>query len=105
MSAETVPAAFRAGDRVRVREGDPPGHVRAPSYVRGRPGEVILMVDCFANPEDLAYGRTGGPRVPLYRVRFRQADLWPRSRGAARDTVDVEIYQHWLEADGEDNGR
>lgn len=105
MNDQTVPTAFRVGDRVRVREDDPPGHVRTPSYVRGRHGEIILFVGWFANPEELAYGRTGEPRVPLYRVRFRQADLWRRSHGKDSDAVDVEIYQHWLEGEGESNDR
>jgi thiocyanate hydrolase subunit alpha len=30
-------------------------------------------------------------------VRFRQRELWPDYSGADRDTVDVEVYQHWLE--------
>ena len=44
-------------------------------------------------------GRSGLPGHPLYRVRFRQADVWPDYGGPAGDTVDVEIYQHWLEAE------
>ena len=54
------------------------------------------MLGAFANPEDLAFGRDGLPRKRLYRVRFRQADLWPDYRGAPDDTLDAEIYSHWL---------
>jgi hypothetical protein len=37
-------------------------------------------------------------RQPLYRVRFRQGDLWGTTEAPAeQDSVDVEIYQHWLE--------
>jgi nitrile hydratase len=50
------------------------------------------------NPEHLAYGRLGHPPVPLYRVRFRQPELWPDYRGNAQDTVVVDIFEHWLEA-------
>ena len=95
----SVPPTFRAGDRVRVRQGDPSGHVRTPSYIRGRRGEIAIFVAAFPNPEDLAYGGDGEPTVPLYRVRFRQIDVWPRYRGDPRDTLDIEIYQHWLEPD------
>jgi hypothetical protein len=31
-------------------------------------------------------------------VRFLQRDVWPRYLGNSGDTVDVEIYQHWLES-------
>jgi nitrile hydratase len=55
------------------------------------------MLDAFPNPEELAFGRSGLPKVQLYRVRFRQIDLWPDYQGQPEDTVDVEIYQHWLE--------
>jgi len=30
-------------------------------------------------------------------VRFRQNEAWPDYRGPDTDTVDIEIYQHWLE--------
>ncbi len=40
---------------------------------------------------------TGCRRSRLYRVRFAQRELWPDYVGSAADTVDVEIYQHWLE--------
>jgi nitrile hydratase len=52
----------------------------------------------FANPEELAYARDGLPRRPLYRVRFLQRELWPDYAGRDTDTVDIEIYEHWLEA-------
>ena len=88
---------FRAGDRVRVREASPPGHLRTPWYIRGHVGAVERFCGSFANPEELAYNRPGLPAEPLYRVRFRQADVWPDYAGDAGDTVDIEIFQHWLE--------
>jgi hypothetical protein len=30
-------------------------------------------------------------------VRFLQREVWPDYRGSRDDTVDVEIFQHWLE--------
>jgi len=90
---------FSSGDRVVVRRAFPPGHVRTPFYVRGHTGVVERVLDAFPNPEELAYGRSGLPKVRLYRVRFRQVDLWPDYEGGSADTVDVEIYQHWLESD------
>jgi nitrile hydratase len=89
--------AFAVGERVRVRQASPPGHVRTPAYCRGREGVVERLCGRFANPEELAYGRLGLPTRTLYRVRFAQSKLWSDYRGLASDTVDIEIYEHWLE--------
>jgi hypothetical protein len=87
---------FVPGERVTVDKRYPSGHCRTPFYIRGKSGIVERICGEFANPEDLAYGRGGLPRRPLYRVRFRQADLWSDYAGCDDDTVDVEIYEHWL---------
>jgi nitrile hydratase len=93
-----VATRFAAGERVVVRSAEPPGHIRTPFYVRGRAGVVERVCGAFANPEELAYNRPGLPARTLYRVRFSLRDLWSDYRGAARDVVEVEIYEHWLEA-------
>lgn len=92
-------ARFAAGDKVQVRAAYPIGHVRTPFYIRGRRGVIERLCGVYGNPEELAYGRSGTPRQPLYRVRFLQRQVWPEYRGQAGDTVDIEIYQHWLERD------
>ena len=90
-------ARFAPGDRVHVLEGNPPGHCRTPFYIRGKRGVVERVLGAFANPETLAYGGTGLPKQPLYRVRFDQSRVWSDYDGPPGDTVDVEIYEHWLE--------
>lgn len=90
-------ARFGPGDRVRVRAAFPPGHVRTPHYVRGRAGVVDRVAGSFRNPEELAYGRTGDPPRPLYRVRFSLAELWPDDPVPQPDTLIVDIFEHWLE--------
>lgn len=97
-------AMFAVGERVRVRRADPPGHIRTPWYVRGKTGVVERVCGAFGNPEDLAYGGTGLPERPLYRIRFSQRELWTDYTGPPRDTVDVEIYEHWLEQATTRNG-
>ena len=82
-----------------MRAAYPIGHVRTPYYIRGRRGVVERLCGIYGNPEELAYGRSGAPRQPLYRVRFLQREVWSAYRGQAGDTVDIEIYQHWLERD------
>ncbi|MFO6462950.1 SH3-like domain-containing protein [Jannaschia sp. KMU-145] len=83
------------GARVRVRTMTPPGHVRTPHYLRGRTGTVERVLGPFGNPEQLAYAHDA-ERLPLYRVRFRMDAIWetPEHPG---DTLDAEIYAHWLE--------
>jgi hypothetical protein len=87
---------FHPGDRVRVRQDFPPGHIRTPVYVRGKTGIVKRKFGTFPNPEVLALGRDGMPAKALYEVRFRQKDLWPDYTGPDADTLDIDIYEHWL---------
>lgn len=96
-SVKHRPADFQAGDLVRVIEAYPLGHVRTPYYIRGKTGTVERLCGAFPNPEELAQMRDGLPAQPLYRVRFRQGDVWPDYEGSPNDVVEVEIYQHWLE--------
>jgi nitrile hydratase len=88
---------FQPGDSVRVRAAYPPGHVRTPYYIRGKSGVIERVLDAFPNPEERAYGRSGLPQKVLYRVRFPQNEVWPDYAGPADDTVDIEIFEHWLE--------
>jgi nitrile hydratase len=89
---------YATGDRVAVRRGNPPGHVRTPFYIRGKQGVVERVCGPFRNPEELAYGRSGEPKQVLYRVRFGLATVWPDYAGPTADTIDIELYEHWLEA-------
>ena len=95
---ETEPGArFKPGDRVRVRSGNPPGHIRTPAYIRGKTGRIEAVHGAFRNPESLAFGGDGLPRRPLYLVGFNQTGVWERYDGLPRDTLRVDIYEHWLE--------
>jgi nitrile hydratase subunit beta len=91
--------AFETGDRVRVRSADKPGHVRTPEYLKGKTGRVESVLGEFRNPEDLAYGLSGLPERPLYKVGFRQADLWDGYEGPADDYLYADVYEQWLEHD------
>ncbi|MGQ0546000.1 MAG: SH3-like domain-containing protein [Betaproteobacteria bacterium] len=90
-------ARFKVGEKVRVIKAYPPGHLRTPFYIRGHTGTVERICGAFPNPEELAQMRDGLPAQPLYRVRFRQKDVWPDYQGTENDAVEIEIYQHWLE--------
>jgi len=91
-------AKYSVGQKVRVMESYPVGHVRTPFYIRGHSGTIERICGSFPNPEELAQMRDGLPERPLYRVRFRQKEVWPDYRGTDADVIEVEIFQHWLEA-------
>ena len=85
------------GDRVRIAPVNPPGHRRTPFYIRGKEGVIQRACGEFANPEELGHGFDGLPKKRLYRVRFKQSDLWANYSGGPADTVDVDVYEHWLQ--------
>ena len=92
-------AKYQIGDRVTVRQTSLPGHVRTPVYIRGKSGVIERTLPVFPDPEERAYGRAGLPGRRLYRVRFPQNEVWPDYAGSPADTVDIELYEHWLLAE------
>jgi len=88
---------FNVGERVRVKAVHPPGHRRTPSYVRGKLGAIERVCGTFPNPEELAYGFDGEPKHVLYRVRFKQTEVWNDYSGPGCDWIELEIYEHWLD--------
>lgn len=92
-------AVHPVGARVRVQEGFAPGHIRTPTYIRGKTGAIERVLAVFPDPEERAFGRTGLPGRRLYRVRFQQAEVWPDYTGSAADTLDIEIYEQWLRSE------
>jgi nitrile hydratase len=92
-----VTARFARGARVRVKALHPPGHCRTPFYTRGRVGTILGLADRQPNPEELAYGRNGLPRLAVYRVRFPLAELWPDQAATPGDAVVVDLFEPWLE--------
>ncbi len=82
--------------RVRVKPMMPPGHIRTPAYLRGKTGTIERALGPFANPEQLAYGLKPEQKQ-LYRVRFTMAEIWGDRAENPTDTLDAEIFEHWLE--------
>jgi nitrile hydratase len=99
-------AAYAPGTRVRIKDDWPEErgrcHIRTPHYVRGRTGTIERALGTFANPEDLAFARPASRRA-LYHVRFDQEPLW--HEGDPRDTVLIEIFEHWIEPLAEEGTR
>lgn len=88
---------YSVGDPVAVRKAFPPGHVRAPFFIRGKMGIVDQIVGSYGNPEELAYGRTQTGKLVLYRVRFNQAEVWADYEGPEKDSIIIDIYENWLD--------
>ncbi|MEM7544866.1 MAG: SH3-like domain-containing protein [Pseudomonadota bacterium] len=90
-------APFAVGQPVRLSRLVPPGHVRTPWYLRGRTGVIERDLGITGDPEALAYGRTDAPCLRLYRVRFDMGTIWGEAAEHARDRLDAEIFENWLE--------
>lgn len=89
---------FRAGERVRVRAGDPAGHTRAPRYVRGQVGRIVECQGSWELADEVAAG-VAAPRVePVYTVAFAAGDLW----GEGGHEVTVDLWESYIERAGED---
>ena len=87
---------IETGAKVRVHQRYPAGHIRAPHYLRGKIGTIERTLGPFKNPERLAYGLDAEDRH-LLRVRFSMAEIWGDDAENSSDTIDAEIYEHWLE--------
>lgn len=95
---------FQIGDEVRIRADYPKGHIRTPFYIRGKTGKVADIIGAFGNPESLSVFGDGLPKQVLYRIRFNQRDTWGDYSGPSADSIDIEIYEHWLENPGKESG-
>ena len=88
-------AVFKAGDKVRTKNINPPTHTRLPRYVRGRVGIVDRVIGYHVFPDSNA---TGGGENPqwLYTVRFDGRELWG-PQGDPTTTVSVDAWEPYLE--------
>lgn len=111
LQAEAVPAAlagggpcdrtidakarFAVGDHVFVRNNNPTGHTRIPTYAKGKTGVVEEVAGTYVFPDDNAHGRGENPQW-LYRVVMNGRTLW----GADTDetlTVSIDAWESYLE--------
>lgn len=94
------PARFQQGDAVHVDGRAVLGHCRTPWYLRGQDGTIAAIHGTFRHPERLAYHLSGLPARVLYKVRFRQKQIWPDYAGPQNDTLEADIYEDWLQPGG-----
>lgn len=94
---------FAVGTQVRIDDRTEDRHHRVPAYAKGQIGTIAKVCGEHEEPERIAYGETGYPSR-LYRVRLQQTQLWPAYDGPASDTLDIEIFEHWLVGIERDSG-
>jgi nitrile hydratase subunit beta len=90
-----TPAAFKPGDRVRMRNINPQGHTRLPRYARAKSGAIDRIHGAFVFPDSNAHGLGEAPQW-VYSVAFSARELW----GAAADSghfVSIDAWESYLE--------
>ncbi|MDR2987871.1 MAG: nitrile hydratase subunit beta [Nocardiopsaceae bacterium] len=85
---------FAAGELVRVRDWNSPGHTRCPRYVRGKIGTVARVDGIHSVPDVEAHGKARR-REPTYSVRFDADELWRDGQGGV--FVHVDLWDSYLE--------
>ena len=92
------PPRFIAGDRVRARNLNWPGHNRLPRYIRGKRG-IIERVNGRYAIEDAHAERLGADPQHVYTVRFDGEEVWgPGCEANLR--VYLELWEGYLEPAG-----
>jgi nitrile hydratase subunit beta len=92
---DPAPRTLSQGDEVIVKDEHPPGHIRAPRYVRGRRGVVVHVTPPFAYPDASAHGLPRS-KEPTCAVRFAARELW--GDGAeANASIVVDLWQSYLQ--------
>jgi nitrile hydratase len=90
--------AFAVADRIKVGTRVPIGHYRVPTYLRGKVGEVIKVIEpSLIDNEEEGYGRNAGNRRHYYRISFMMTEIWNDYEGSPRDELQIEVYETWLE--------
>ena len=88
-------AVFKAGDKVRTKNINPPTHTRLPRYVRGRVGTVERVIGYHVFPDSNATGAGENPQW-LYTVRFDGRELWGPA-GDPTTKISVDAWEPYLE--------
>jgi nitrile hydratase len=89
------PARFKAGDRVRTKNINPPTHTRLPRYARDKSGTVEAVRGCHVFPDSAAIGAGDNPQW-LYTVVFTGRELWGEEADRAIK-VSIEAFEPYLE--------
>ena len=95
-TVDTAPA-FKAGDKVVVKDVPHTDHTRLPGHLRGKPGIVETVYDgayayfCSTGPDGL------GEPMASYCVRFDPADLWDELSEPGNSAFYADLFEVYLE--------
>jgi nitrile hydratase beta subunit len=97
VASRNVPVApiFKAGQTVRARNINPPGHTRLPRYARGKTGTIERDHGVFVFPDTNAEFLGEKPQH-VYSVRFAARELWGQ-QASPRDSVYLDLWDDYLE--------
>jgi hypothetical protein len=84
---------LRIGDRVMASSRNPAGHNRLPRYLRGKPGIIEAVHDCYPLADERAAGRIVPER--LYTVAFTARDVWDVD-GEPNCIIHAELWESYL---------
>lgn len=93
--AARVAPRFRVGDRIRVRNHNPPTHTRLPGYLRGKLGTIEQDYGVFVFPDTHAHGLGEKPQH-CYSVRFTAREVWGPT-ASDRDTLRVDVFDDYMD--------
>jgi nitrile hydratase beta subunit len=99
-SPDTEPTGepqFRAGNEVRVRNINPPGHTRMPRYTRGHIGIVQQLWGWHRIEDQDPPGVMTERAEPVYSVRFEGAELWG-DQAEPNQAVYIDMWESYLES-------
>jgi nitrile hydratase subunit beta len=88
-------AAFKPGDRVRMRNINPHGHTRLPRYARAKSGAIERVHGAFVFPDSNAHGLGEAPQW-VYGVTFSASELWGEAAESGH-FVSIDAWESYLE--------
>jgi nitrile hydratase len=91
-----VPAKVFVGDKVRVRNLNPQGHNRLPTYIKDKIGTVTFDHGVFVFPDTSAH-RKGPKPQRVYTIVFTARELWGPS-GHSADRMYVDVWDDYIDA-------
>ncbi len=94
--AAEVPACFRPGETVLVRNINPTTHTRLPRYIRGKRGVIEQDHGVFSFNDTNAHGQ-GHKAQHVYSVRFTARALWG-DQAAGGDSLYVDLFEDYIDA-------
>lgn len=91
-----IPQEFSVGDIVRVKNNHPYHHHRAPRYIRGRLGKIVIDHGVFNFADSNSEYRGHQPQH-CYSVEFSGSELW--GEDAEDDSsVTIDLFETYIEA-------